>query len=188
MTKSLAQDDRFTGGVVNIIATYRRATEAERVEGADWYRKAGRLAAEIHPNGAAIIAALSPQKAWDINLIAARELVATGDTKWAIEANKIKARRIIAGERPDDVLRGPKVRAFWKAIEGQGGAVVMDRHALGVYVGLRPNKTSMRVLERRGAYQYLANAYRRAARIIGIDAQSLQAITWVVWRKGTASA
>jgi hypothetical protein len=186
--KPLSHDDRLAGGVVNIISTYRRASEAERIEGVNWYRKAGALASEMHPQGAAIIAALSPQKAWDINLIAAREMVATGDTKWGTAANKDKARRIIAGESPDDVLRGPKVRSFWEAIDGHSSAVVVDRHALGVYKGLRPNKVSRRVLERRGAYQYLADAYRRAARIIGIDVQSLQAITWVVWRKGTASA
>jgi hypothetical protein len=43
--------------------------------------------------------------------------------------------------------------------------------------------TEIKILERPGAYQYVAACYRAAARRHGIPASTLQAVTWIVWRR-----
>lgn len=171
------------GGVINILKAYQSATARERFDGARWYSMARAQARELHPEGAAIIAALSPRKDWETNLKAAGELVHKGKTNLVVGANKIKAKRIIDGESPDDVLKGPKVRAFWKAIEGQQHSAVVDRHAYGVYVAGKATRDRLRVLERQGVYDHIAHAYKRAAHILGVNVTALQCTTWIVWKR-----
>ena len=183
-TQTVEHDVRLNaGGVEQIIQAYTAASDADKVEGADWYGVASYIAHDIHPeHGAAVVAALSPNRAWDINIIAAREVVATGWTKWQSGRNVDKARRILDGETADNVLGGNKVRAFWRAIEGSDH-VVIDRHALGVFRGKHATARDVKVLERKGAYALVAQAYRHAARILGVGAVELQAITWLYWRR-----
>ena len=189
MVTPLAQDSRLGGGSVdNIVNAYCAATNSDVFEGKEWYAVARTIALSIHPNGVGIIAALSPATAWDVNVIAAREIVDHGDTKWQSSANKDKARRIMDGEDALDVLGGNKVRAFYKAIAGIGDEPVIDRHALSVFIGRHAGDKGARVLERKGAYAYVAKAYRKAAKVLGVDPHTVQAVTWVTWRNNNATA
>lgn len=148
--------------------------------------------------GAALIAALSPRTSWRLNLEAAsaaaraaRRLRADGifcDDDDALEAAvwhateshglsdpRRKAARILAGGRPDAILGGSKVRAFWRNLSGDERAVTVDvwaaRAALGHW--LPSPSFSPRTYER------IARAYQAAADRIGIPPRELQATIWI---------
>jgi hypothetical protein len=186
---ALQQDSRLDGGHVdNILSCYRGASKVEKMNGENWYAVARAACLEIHPNGIGIVAALSPSTAWDMNLYAAQELVTTGYTRYQSRSNNVKAQRILAGESALDVLGGNKVRAFYNAIAGDEGPAVIDRHALSVYLGRHSTDKNTAVLQRKGAYQLVADAYHKAAEILGIDRHTVQAVTWVTWRNANGKA
>jgi hypothetical protein len=132
----------------NVLAVFRSASPEEVAEGREWYLKARALAEDLHPFGveraAAVIAVLSPRRTWDQNVALARRayelflvdghvdaLRTTGDQQRKV------TRLLVDGENPDDVVSGPKVRAFWHTIAHPHDprAVVIDRHAVDVAVG-----------------------------------------------------
>ena len=167
---------------------------------------------------AGVIAALSPRLAWRKNVEYAelaymtfrqmqRELPAslTEDTRQAVfagviptlNANARKAYRILNGEAPEDVLGGPKVRAFYFTIVNPTDprAVVVDRHAIDITFGQVLNDQARGLaLGRKGAYDKVSELYRRAARIISAELgevwtpAQVQATTWTYWRRERAAA
>jgi hypothetical protein len=177
--------------VERIITLVRSANEPETEYGLTWYAKAHAWAAELATEYdrsvsdiAGIIAALSPQTNWPDNQRKADQLIETGLT-YGLGANVAKAGRILAGEDPDEVLGGPKVRAFWRTLADPTNTddVVIDRHAFDATVGaVTDDKTRQRALERKGGYERVADIYRSAARILGLAPSTVQAITWAVWR------
>lgn len=181
----LADDPRLEGGSVeNIVDAYQNASEVDIFEGREWYAVANAIATGIHANGAGIMAALSPSASWDLNVTMAREIVADRDCQFQSWDNKKKALRILDGEKPLDVLGGNKVRAFYKAIAGVDTEPVIDRHAFSVYLGRHSTDKNTKVItDRKGAYQLVADAYRKAAAILGVDNHTVQATTWVAWRR-----
>jgi hypothetical protein len=136
---------------------------------------------------AGVIAALSPRLPWARNMAYAGLLLATGDCP-VLGASKVKARVVAAGAAPLDVLGGPKVRAFYACIlsPGADGPVCVDRHAVDAALGFRGSDRSRKVLERVGAYEAVAGAYRAAGDRFGITAAQCQAIVWLVWRAAHA--
>lgn len=197
----------------NITAIFRAATDADRTESRQWYRQARALAEELaakYPRdvdaAAAVIAVLSPRLSWPKNVeLAWRvfDLYFAGVSKgeiladWpGIKVNANKALRILAGETPDDVVGGPKVRSFWFTIVDPTDprTVVIDRHAFDVAAN-RPltDEVRGRLLGRRGAYDSVAELYRRAAKILSaefgtITPAEVQAVTWTYWRRERAAA
>ena len=186
MVVPLADDSRLDGGHVNnIVHAYRKATDTERVQGKHWYITARRIALDIHPNGIGMVAALSPAMAWDMNVTITRELADTGDCSYQSGVNKAKAIRIMRGEAPEDVLGGNKVLAFYRSIESQGDAdsPCIDRHAFSVWLGQKTtDKRSQILTDRKGAYEIVADAYRKAAEILDVKVDVVQAVTWISWR------
>jgi hypothetical protein len=82
--------------------------------------------------------------------------------------NVEKAVRIWEGERPLDVLGGPKVTAFYRAIMGDAGAAVIDVwmwRAMGIPVASIP-------------YEDAAQALRCAAEEAGVSVSMFQALVW----------
>lgn len=159
--------------------------------GTYWYASAHNAAAHLavtyhttvrHACG--VIAALSPRLPWARNIMYAAQLLETGDAP-VLSANKQKARRIAAGEEPLDVLSGSKVRAFYLNMvqPGYGDDVCVDRHAVDAAIGLKgSDETRKRILERKGGYQLVADAYRVAAARFAIAPAQAQAIVWLVWK------
>jgi hypothetical protein len=167
---------------------------------------------------AGVIAALSPRLAWRKNVeyaelaymvhadVVKHPLMGnTGDIAEAyftgmiptLNANARKAWRILNGESPEDVLGGPKVRAFYFTIVNPTDprAVVVDRHAIDITFGQVLNDQSRGLaLGRKGAYDTVAELYRRAARIISAELgevwtpAQVQATTWTYWRRERAAA
>lgn len=195
----------------NITRTYRAATDDQRAHGRRWYADAHRIALELVPTdrtgatGAAVLAALSPRTQWTQNVNAARWAVAHSDMPRDAFAqaapttgdNARKAWRILQGEAPLDVLGGQKVRAFYECIRTAGDhrqAVCVDMHAHDIAVGRVTDDATRGTLSTIKGYGAIADAYRRAARILSREAGreispcEVQAATWVAWRATTYAA
>lgn len=175
--------------VAAIEAVYAQALESEHLDGAVWYPSARHIAESIGATlgltveaGAGILAALSPQCSWDENVARAFAFV-DGAESGAFEDALGKARRIADGADPLSVLGGRKVRSFYRNILGADQYVTVDRHAVAIVCGRSLSDREIKVLERIGAYQSIAAAYRTVARRHGIAPSTLQAITWLAWRR-----
>jgi hypothetical protein len=201
----------------NIIWHWDNATVDETRRGLQWYADAHRVATAIADGdahlGAGMIAVYSPQQAWVANLLLAAQALhagvgigGAGSGVFASTAQKKAADRLLAGERYEHVLSGPKVLAFAHLIE-HGGCqtpgqphVVIDRHALSVAHGTaltaaQYNAAPLRTVQRRNGsthhrhYEYLVALYHQAAAEISrshgqsVPAYQVQAVTWLVRRR-----
>lgn len=194
----------------NVLNVYRRAGDEAHTYGDEWYQTAhtfGVGLAERYDltvrNAIGVIAALSPSCGWERNLMLADMMVRTGDCTHMYGNAIEKARSILDGADPLDILGGDKVRSFFDNILNpvDSLAVTIDRHAFDAAVARIGNDKSRKVLahggrmipdvqgERvTGVYRTLADAYRSAARIVGGRPHEVQAVVWCQWRmeKGIA--
>lgn len=171
-------------------AVLDRASESDIEAGSTWYPEAARIARRIgrtyglpFHRAAGIIAALSPRQQWAVNVRSAErvaEAYASGvamPPPVGMGRSVDQAWRIANGERPLDVLNGPKVRAFYRNIIGQHDHVTLDTWALRA-LGERgveaPNPALRRAAEL---------AYREVAAERGFTPAQAQAIAWVVIRQ-----
>lgn len=185
--------------VENIIAVYNRATLEQIHAGYAWYREAQDFArtlsaATAYPQRAiaGIIAALSPQSAWYRNKMDATTAVefhyAAGNIAGLSLHTKVqmgKVARILEGETPESVLRGPKESAFYRNITGDYSLATVDRWAFKSATGVAlPDSVNGKALGGigKGAYKRIHAAFVVAAARIGIPVAILQAIVWVVER------
>jgi hypothetical protein len=168
------------------------ASEEDWAAGLYWYATAHSAAASMADRygvsvecAAGVIAALSPQVAWDVNLWAAERLFATGTTSRVLPVSRDRARQVADGADPDAVVRGPKCRAFYSNIlnPGASDAVTVDRHAVDAAVGTTTDRERKRIVERAGGYETVADAYRAAADRLGILPCQCQAVVWCFWRR-----
>lgn len=174
-----------------IMSVYRHANTSQRARGGQWYRVAHELASLLADGdvarGAGVIAALSANKAWDMNQrLAARAF--QGDVSGHVGDALRKVGRIMGGERPEDVLpMSLKTGNFYRCILDPTDyePVVIDRHAHDLAVG-RVYGNNDRGLGVPGRYALLSLAYRNAAASIGILPSALQATTWVYWTESNA--
>lgn len=176
------------------------ATLSEIEEGMSWYDDARRIAETMDSDNvyraAGVIAALSPRLDWGRNVMLAQRAYeafeqdpAMPGHKWGtLGTNADKAYRILKGENPDDVLKGDKVTAFYRAIV-DGSGVVIDRHAFDVAMGRVTNDETRGALSRKGVYDQFAARYIIAASKLTdeldeyVSPAQVQAVTWVVWRR-----
>jgi hypothetical protein len=176
----------------NIAHVYSLATEKERSDGRAWYptangimREWSRTYGRTVANVAALTAALSPQLRWEINLIAAADVLAgaTDPSQPVIGANWRKARRI-ADERLESVLNkypyGPKVTSFAANLAGDYSAVTVDTHASQIALG---SPTANGRLNTFKDYAPYVAAYTLAASHLNLNPSELQAITWLTWKR-----
>lgn len=163
------------------------AEPAQMADGITWYDEAKALAADLAPiisqdgggieRAAEVIAALSPRTIWSRNVAGAYALMVHDEAlPGLLSRNVTLARRIIDGERLDDITKGPKVKAFARAIAGDTDAVVIDVHMLHA-MGL-DDKTLGRV----GCYDALSDVVRAAAVRRGLEPSHAQSVIWVVAR------
>ena len=189
--------------IARIRAFGRRATPAEAGDARAWYATARSIAQGFSEalGGSAgwseravvgVLAAISPGLRWERNLICARLLVlwhAAGRPKRGepvVEtysyANVRLALRILDGEDPEDVLTGPKVRAFFHAILGEDRGAVLDGHIAnalrGDEAGLREVK-GLTLSERRA----FRAAFAYVAYVDGHSVHALQAVVWLVHKQ-----
>lgn len=183
--------------VRRILRTYDSATDDERHDGHGWYRSVHGIAADLAseyalsvPAAVGIIAALSPQTSWDLNVRNAYTLASTG-TAPTLGLSVRKAQAILAGVRPETVFApanperpqyGAKVRAFYSCILAPDttDAVCLDRHAYAIAHGLGGNPKGLELV---GEYDRTSHAYRLAARRRNLLPHQIQAVTWLAWRR-----
>jgi len=150
----------------------------------DWYSDAYEACRAIADRTAiptdtviGIVAALSPRMRWSENLRQAELVCTTGDATHGLPDARMKARAILAGAPPLTILRGKKVRAFYRAICGDKNAVVIDTWILRSF-RFHTNKPTPR------QYDRLAARIRRRAKRLGVTPRELQAAIWVQIRGG----
>lgn len=179
-----------------VIATWHRASDLQRESGGRWYRLAPLLCGDIGEGdvrfGAAVLAALSPQTPWILNVSFALEYGATGDVEsgWVNGQRRTQLQRIeaarLAGSDPVSAIKGRKIRAFAETLaagwETSDRHVVIDVWALSVAVGRKATEEDQKSLKHVGAYDALQHAYRVAADRLGVSVADLQAVTWLVAR------
>lgn len=174
--------------VANILDQYERTGSEDRAAGSRWYCQANTVAKSLAswseipvPGACGVIAALSPQQPWDVNVTNAYDLCA-GNLNVHTQDAVIKAQQCQEGQDPRTVLRGRKVRSFYSLLLNpeRYGPVVIDRHTLLI---AWPECPSEKILERVGAYQMVAAAYRTAARQLHLAPHHLQAMTWLSHRR-----
>lgn len=181
-------DEVREGYVQNVIKVWNRATVDQEDQGRNWYRIAHGIADMMTDGdvrvGAGLIAALSPQTPWWLNIELAADAYETGRPSRHLGDALSKATRILAGIDPVGVLpMDRKTGHFYRCIVDPTDpeAVCVDRHAHDVAVGMRYGSEN-RGLDARGRYDLIANVYREAARRLGELPQTVQAVTWVTWR------
>jgi hypothetical protein len=214
--RSATDGDRATGhgwyGRARLLAEELAASEAGRRPALPFD-----FESEVR-RAAGVIAALSPRLAWRKNVEYAnlaymtynqmrREAPLSGLTDEVrasifagiiptLNANARKAFRILEGESPEDVLRGPKVTAFyWTIVDPTDPrAVVVDRHAVDIAYGRTMSDDERNKALSGKRYGEVATLYRRAAAIISRELgefwspAQVQATTWTYWRRERAAA
>jgi hypothetical protein len=192
-------------GQASIVWHWDQATSDEIRQGLRWYALANEVATVIANGytsvGAGVLAVYSAQQGWIATVhLAARVLRAgvgiggSGCGAFASSTQKRAADRLLAGEHHQQVLSGPKVRAFAHLIEHGGAAchhipdskhrdglgcphVVVDRHALSVAHGqslsiAQYSSAPLQGMRRRDGtishphYDHLARLYQHAAATI----------------------
>jgi hypothetical protein len=200
--------------VDNILIHSDQATADEIAQGMRWYADAHRVAVAIAGGdahiGAGMLAIYSPQQGWAGNVLNAARVLRLGEGiggrgsgVFASTAQRDAANRLLAGERYEDILTGPKILDFAHLIEFSGDRdpddprVVIDRHALSVAHGRGLTSAEYGAAPIRGQrrkdgsiarvqYDYVANLYHLAAAEISartgetMAAHQVQAVTWLV--------
>lgn len=171
--------------IENITYYYEGALNARQDFAGEWYREASEECRTIaHAMGVGyrafvgVVAALSPQLNWKYNVREAVKLVGRGYAL-GYGRNVAKAKRILNGEDPDDVLGGNKVRSFFRNLLDGGNDdrfVTIDTWALRIAAG-NPGYPTSSITDKQ--YHRLVKLYRYTADAHGISATALQAMTWV---------
>jgi hypothetical protein len=191
MIKTNPSDSTRRRYIRNIVKVYEQATEDQKRRGREWYPTAHQLADFLSEGdvvrGAGVIAALSANKAWDLNQRLARDAF-NGNAHGHTSANLAKVAKIMAGVDPTEVLpMSAKTGNFYRCIldPTDPEPVCIDRHAHDI-AGGRPYGDADRGLSAKGRYAVLSLAYRNAAAKLGVLPSVLQATTWVVWTEALA--
>jgi len=189
--------------VSNLLTTLERATPEDWTEGLAWYDTAHSEAVDLADTFglpvdtcAGIIAALSPQQQWDVNLAQARVFIAskgTASVHFSLCVNRARAILNDPSADPLSILGGPKVRSFYRNIaEPQTpGPVTIDRHAVAILHGTDTPyflSTYPKLLDRKAIYRIATGYYRCAARLYSehnnttYHPHQIQAVAWVAHR------
>ena len=81
-----------------------------------------------------------------------------------------------------EILNGQKIVSFFQNIMGHDTCTI-DGHAINIARGKRLGLTDQTVSVSKSGYKELQEAYRKAAKRVGLKAYEIQAITWVAWKR-----
>lgn len=125
-----------------------------------------------------IVAVMSPRLYWGKNILYAKNLIKGSGPCAVIGANKQKAKLVLNGADPLDILSGLKVRSFYSNIlwAGTDNEVTIDGwmlHLMGYKSGYSPKPN---------LYKRLADIIREQAGQVSIPAPQYQAVLWMTAR------
>lgn len=186
MTTTKFDQEAMTG---RIRATWNASTEAQREQGAKWYGEAQLIAALLAAQtghtldaAAAVLAHMSPRTPWAKTVQGATSMMIAREAPGHLGMNVRRALGALDAEAPLTTLHGPKTAAFAANILGDTDAVTVDVWALRVALGPdAPDSVTPK------QYRLVADAYRAAAREVGVTPATIQATTWIVARNGRAN-
>lgn len=134
---------------------------------------------------AAIVAVLSPGNKWKNNLLAAERvmqgsLIVNAYPDSLAKANKIKD----SGDGYVSLVTGPKVTVFYQSLldpKSVENNLVLDGHAINIWRG---EKRALKGLKKpsKETRQKMVDDYLKAAKELGVPVQSVQAVTWYIWK------
>ena len=170
----------------NILRHYRAATQEAIEAGTHWYEAAlaiCRDAAKEHEldleRAVCALAHLSSRLPWTKN-VEAFSILVSGQPRpaWVLTRSWQQASAALVAADPWSTFgrRASKTRSFAQAILGDENAVTVDVWAARV-AGVDPN-----ILRLPREYAAVAEAYRRAAKRVGLTPRELQAIVWCAIR------
>lgn len=164
----------------------QQATDEQYVVGLTWYQNRQAMLqdwAEYYgrtlDQTAAIMAVLSPQLSYRKNVTAAFNVITDRPPMHGLGLGVRRAQNIADGKPIDDNIGGQKVTAFYRNLRHPmcPESVTIDVWMARV-AGLERDKD----LERKGAYEAIAEGVRRAASDLGLVPNQVQAIAWIVTR------
>lgn len=187
-------------GVYNLERLWDRADVLDRNEGMFYYRQfQARLMDGCRrfnkiplTTACGVYAALSPNNSESSCLhdtFVGITSFACGMEEWrkfkphTYEPNKRKALRILDGEDPDMVLRGPKTNAFYHNILDPTDPryVTVDGHMVNCWNNLRVPLDYAGI--NAGQYRIVADGIREVAGRRGLVPCQFQAVIWLLWRR-----
>lgn len=188
------------GGVQNIKAVYNSANEDEKNFWGDWYFAAKDNVAKLSEKYslplevvAAVVAVLSPGNRWITNLHAANQLIAgyqnakRDGVDLVIKTNAYpeNVKKAIEILKTGDVslVTGPKVTVFFNSLVDplkSASNLVLDGHAINIWRGEKRRLKGIRLTNQQR--ERMLQDYHTAANELGISVQSLQAVTWYIWK------
>lgn len=166
------------GRMVDRFARHLRAASVQTwLEGSEWYPAAYRLVTELAERyqvtrevAAGVLAVVSPRVQWKHNISLAHALLGNTYQRGCFRANVEKALRIIGGEPPLNVLSGPKVRDFYRAVLGISTGPVIDSW-MTFAIGFTGTCNE-------AVYAKVSAALQEAAGRFDLPAHHAQAIIW----------
>lgn len=187
-------------GIQNIKAVYNAADADEKEFWGKWYFYAKNNVTNLSDKYdlpletvAAVVAVLSPGNKWVANLSAANKLIDSyqeakkDGVNLVIKTNAYpknieKAIKIL---KTGDVslVTGPKVTIFFKSLvdpTSMSSNLVLDGHAINIWRGEKRKLKGIRLTNQQR--KQMLEDYYTAANELGIPAQSLQAVTWYIWK------
>ncbi len=183
--------------VTNIIDEYGFASEADISEGSQWYVNANYEVESLaikyditNRQAALVVAALSPQLAWALNIAYADDFLKLGQCGHFLSC-QVRAMQCLSGSRIELSTNGKnalKTHYFAKLLEDPyADLVVIDGHAASIALGHKVTKADSNRLttNARGFYDLCESSYREAADMLELKPSTLQAITWLSYRHRT---
>lgn len=184
----------FNTHLGNIFQVYMRADKWDREFGMKAYENYhGKIDDMLFKSGArcslnracGIFAALSPNIDEATNFLSLKRLLEGVDLLMSgYPLNIEKAKRILWGMPPLDVLSGNKTRAFYQNIwepKSVDNPVVVDAHMFSVWHLKRHKVTSIHITDR--LYERISKDFKTVAKAVGIRPNQLQAICWSTWKR-----
>lgn len=187
----------------NLGSHFDSAPQWMRDTGADWYPASREWVdqavegTDFTPEqGAAIVAAFSPNTAWNQNLVLALNFIkgrplGKGDGAGTLTDNVDRAIRVrdkvdIDGKPVTDPIKSLpgrdkegayKITNFQRNVSGNQEAVTVDRWAIRAALAV-DDATALKIQGQAGAYAKIGDAYRKAAAKAGVTPAAMQAIVW----------
>lgn len=177
--------------VAHILYAWEETSRSEKEGGRHWYETAHQQCQAVAERTGQpvrvvceVVAALSVGCPWEGNIKQAEELIKHGDAAVVVTYRQQK-RTALGILNGTGGLHGPKVTAFALLLEDPTASfVTIDRHAVDVALGYRADKTErQRLVGTAVGYERVVEAYREAARVLGESPSTIQAATWMWWRK-----